>query len=93
MQRAMLARFAPTAIIFITVPPLTHGSVRRFRHGKGRLMNLQDKKQQLLASLEQLRIRQQQLQTELTQREAQEQQTIGALMLLEELMQEEKPAE
>jgi len=48
-------------------------------------MNLQDKQQQLLASLEQIRIRLQQLQTELAQRQAQEQQTLGALMLIDEL--------
>lgn len=52
-------------------------------------MNLRDKKQQLLASLEQIRIRLQQLQTELTQRQAQEQQCLGALMLLDELMVEQ----
>lgn len=50
--------------------------------------HLQDKKQQLLASLEQLRIRIQQLQAELGQRQAQEQQALGALMLIDELQAE-----
>lgn len=56
-------------------------------------MNLPEKKQQLLASLEQIRIRLQQLQTELAQRQAQEQQCLGALMLLDELMVESDKAE
>lgn len=53
-------------------------------------MNLQDKKQQILTGLEQIRIRIQQLQTELAARQAQEQQTLGALMLIDELQAEEK---
>lgn len=49
-------------------------------------MDLQNKKQQLLTSLEQIRARLRQLQEEMVQRQAQEQQVIGALMLLDELL-------
>lgn len=52
-------------------------------------MDLQGKKERLLVSLEQIRIRLQQLQTELGQRQAQEQQVLGAIMLVDELMAEE----
>jgi hypothetical protein len=51
-------------------------------------VNLQDKKQQILAGLEQIRIRLQQLQAELAARQAQEQQALGALMLIDELQAE-----
>jgi len=53
-------------------------------------VNLQDKKQQILAGLEQIRIRLQQLQAELAARQAQEQQALGALMLIDELQAEEE---
>lgn len=55
-------------------------------------MNLEGKKQTILASLEQLRIRIQQLQAELAQRQMQEQQVIGALMLVDELLASEEGA-
>jgi len=50
---------------------------------------LEAKKQQLLASLEQIRVRVSQLSQELAQRQAQEQQIIGAIMLCDELMAEQ----
>lgn len=56
-------------------------------------MNLEDKKRELLTSLEQLRIRIQQLQTELAQRQAHEQQHLGALMLIDELLEADSKAE
>lgn len=55
-------------------------------------MELQNKKQQLLTSLEQIRTRQRQLQEELNQRQAQEQQVIGALMLIDDLLTDGQPA-
>ena len=51
---------------------------------------LEAKKQQLLASLEQIRMRCLQLEQELTQRRAQEQQMIGAIILCDELLGAEK---
>lgn len=51
-------------------------------------MNLEAKKQNLLSNLEQLRTRIAQLNQELQQRAAQEQQTLGALMIIEELAAE-----
>ena len=51
---------------------------------------LEAKKQQLLASLEQIRVRVSQLSQELAQRQAQEQQVIGALIVVDELMEEVK---
>lgn len=53
---------------------------------------LEAKKQQLLASLEQIRVRVSQLSQELAQRQAQEQQIIGAIMLCDELMAEQQAA-
>jgi hypothetical protein len=47
------------------------------------------KKQQLLASLEQIRVRIGQISQELARLQAQEQQVIGALMLCDELMAEQ----
>lgn len=49
---------------------------------------LEAKKQQLLASLEQIRVRIGQLSQELAQRQAQEQQVIGALIVVDELIEE-----
>ena len=51
-------------------------------------LHLQERKQRILASLDQIRIRLQQLRAELEAREDQEQQTLGALMLIDELMVE-----
>ena len=51
---------------------------------------LEAKKQQLLASLEQIRVRVSQLSQELAQRQAQEQQVIGALIVVDELIEEVK---
>jgi hypothetical protein len=51
-------------------------------------LHLQERKQRILASLEQIRIRLQQLRAELEAREDQEQQALGALMLIDELMVE-----
>lgn len=54
---------------------------------------LEAKKQQLLASLEQIRVRISQLSQELAQRQAQEQQVIGALVVVDELMAEKNTAD
>ncbi len=51
-------------------------------------MSPQERKDQLLANLEQIRIRLQQLRSERKARKAQEQQVLGALMLIDELMAE-----
>lgn len=49
-------------------------------------MDLQVKREQLLAALEQTQVRIKQLQGELRQRQAEEQQIVGALMLCAELL-------
>lgn len=54
-------------------------------------MDLQAKKDNLLASLGQVRERIGQLNQELQQRLAQEQQVLGAIMLCDELIAEQKP--
>ena len=53
-------------------------------------IDLPGKKQRILVNLEQIRIRLQQLRDELEARENQEQQALGALMLIDELQAEEK---
>lgn len=52
-------------------------------------MNLQDKKKELLDTLTNVRQRLAQLNQELQQRAAQEQQVLGALMLCDELLNSE----